>query len=274
MLVKAADVSSRGSTSSPRSPRRVFLAAALLATAALLARPERARAQAPGVDAADVAAVMDDLFRSKHSTGKLRLVVIKPERTTELSMRVWTQGEEKALVRIEAPARERGVATLRVEQNLWQFMPKISRTIRIPPSMLLSSWMGSDFTNDDLVRTNSYRRDFDAKLVGPAEDPKGFLVTFTEKEGRVGLWKRIDVVMRQDGAVPLAAKYYDRKGRLARTMTFSEVKTFDGRSVPTHLVLTTTEHPEKRSELHYDDLDFSSDVPDNLFSLSELERRR
>src|SRR5690606_27260039 len=153
------------------------------------------------------------------------LVVIKPERTTELSMRVWTQGEEKALVRIEAPARERGVATLRVEQNLWQFMPKISRTIRIPPSMLLSSWMGSDFTNDDLVRTNSYRRDFDAKLVGPAEDPKGFLVTFTEKEGRVGLWKRIDVVMRQDGAVPLAAKYYDRKGRLARTMTFSEVKT-------------------------------------------------
>jgi len=252
----------------------VFLAAALLATAALLARPERARAQAPGVDAADVAAVMDDLFRSKHSTGKLRLVVIKPERTTELSMRVWTQGEEKALVRIEAPARERGVATLRVEQNLWQFMPKISRTIRIPPSMLLSSWMGSDFTNDDLVRTNSYRRDFDAKLVGPAEDPKGFLVTFTEKEGRVGLWKRIDVVMRQDGAVPLAAKYYDRKGRLARTMTFSEVKTFDGRSVPTHLVLTTTEHPEKRSELHYDDLDFSSDVPDNLFSLSELERRR
>ena len=102
MLVKAADVSSRGSTSSPRSPRRVFLAAALLATAALLARPERARAQAPGVDAADVAAVMDDLFRSKHSTGKLRLVVIKPERTTELSMRVWTQGEEKALVRIEA----------------------------------------------------------------------------------------------------------------------------------------------------------------------------
>jgi outer membrane lipoprotein-sorting protein len=225
----------------------------------------------------DVNAVVDyfeDLYRADSSIATARLIVTKPRRTQTMQLKMWTRGQDKALILIEAPAREEGIATLRVGDNLWNYFPRIHRTIRIPPSMMQSAWMGSNFTNDDLVRESKYSTDYFHELVGRAEDPNGWMVRFTAKPETVGLWQRFDLVVSLDGTIPIQAKYYDRKGRHARTMYWSDVKVFDGRRLPAHMTLIPEGEPGQKTELIYLDIDFNVQVPERTFSLSELERTR
>jgi hypothetical protein len=194
-------------------------------------------------------------------------------------MRTWSKGTEKALIVIDAPPKFKGYATLKVEDNLWNYMPRIARTIRVPPSMMLGSWMGSDFTNDDLVRESSLLDDFEGRLIGRSKDPPGWLVELQAREGAVGVWQRIEYTVSPDGRTPLQAAYYDRKNRLARVMTFDEVRDFGERRVPAHMVLIPTDRdqaplPDRRTELRYLEIEFDAEVGDEIFSLSNLERTR
>jgi hypothetical protein len=193
-----------------------------------------------------------------------------------MTMKIWTKGKDKALIVIQEPVRDKGTASLKVDKNLWNYLPKIRRTIRIPPSMMLASWMGSDFTNDDLVRESSYTEDYDYELAGRSEDPEGWLVRFVAKPDVVGLWNSFDVVLSNDGTIPLLSRYYDRKDRLARTMHFTDVKEFDGRRIPAHMTLLPEDEDKEghKTELIYLDIRFDVDVPESTFSLSRLERQR
>jgi len=217
---------------------------------------------------------VEDMYRSKSSISQMTLIVTKPRQTREVAMKVWTRGKEKALIVIESPAREKGTATLKVKKNMWNYLPRIKRTIRIPPSMMLASWMGSDFTNDDLVREASYREDYTYKLIGWSKDPNGWLVSFNAKPDVVGLWKRWELVVSANGRIPLVARYYDRKNRLSRTMRWSEVREFDGRQLPAKMEMVPEDKKGQKTDLVYEEIDFDVDVPESTFSLSRLERKR
>ena len=225
----------------------------------------------------DVDAVVqhfEDLYRSESSIATAELKVVRPRHTRDLTMKIWTKGDEKALVVIQAPPREKGTATLKVDRNLWNYLPRINRTIRIPPSMMLSPWMGSDFTNDDLVRESSYSEDYTYELVGVSDDPKGWLVRFTAKEGVVGLWERFDLVVSADGTVPLYSEWYNRKGELARVLQWDKVKMMDGKRLPARMTLIPKDRDEEghRTVMEYLEIDFGVDLPAGTFSLSRLER--
>jgi outer membrane lipoprotein-sorting protein len=226
------------------------------------------------VDLDAVVKYFEDLYRSDSSISVAKLTITKPRRKRTLEMKIWTRGEEKALIVIRSPARERGTATLKVDKNLWNYLPRIKRTIRIPPSMMLASWMGSDFTNDDLVKESSYSKDYEYELVGPSEQPKGWLVRFTAKPDIVGLWNRFELILSEDARIPIEAKYYDRKDRLSRVMHWSDVKVFDGRRIPARMTLTPADKEGDITEMVYLDIDFDVTVPDATFSLSNLEQRR
>jgi len=226
------------------------------------------------VDVDAVVKYFEDLYRSDGSISMAKLTVTKPRRKRTLEMKIWTRGEEKALIVIRSPARERGTATLKVDKNLWNYLPRIKRTIRIPPSMMLASWMGSDFTNDDLVKESSYSKDYVYELVGPSEEPKGWLVRFTAKPDIVGLWNRFELILSEDARIPIEAKYYDRKDRLARMMYWSDVKVFGGRRIPARMTLTPADKEGHITEMEYLDIDFDVTVPDVTFSLSNLEQKR
>lgn len=226
------------------------------------------------VDVAAVVKYFEDLYRSDSSISEAKLIVTKPRQERTLEMKVWTRGEERALVIIEAPPREKGTATLKVDKNLWNYLPRIKRTIRIPPSMMLASWMGSDFTNDDLVRESSYSKDYVYELVGPSENPKGWHVRFTAKPDIVGLWNRFELIVSEDCRIPLEAEYYDRKDRLARVLRWSDVKVFDGKRIPSRMVLIPQDQEGHKTEMIYLDIHFNVDVPESTFSLATLERSR
>ena len=225
----------------------------------------------------DVNAVVkhfEDLYRSTSSISEVELKITRPRNTRTLEMKIWTKGEEKALVVIQSPAREKDTATLKVDNNLWNYLPRINRTIRIPPSLMMSSWMGSDFTNDDLVRESSFSKDYTYKLIGHTENPPGWKVDLIAKPDIVGLWNKFELIVSEDGMIPLQAKYYDRRDRLARTIIWSDVKDFGGHVIPSKMVLTPEDEKGQKTEMIYKNIDFNVTLPDDTFSLSQLERKR
>jgi outer membrane lipoprotein-sorting protein len=238
----------------------------------LLAAPERTP---PDLD--EVMKKQDDLFRSKSSVARMEIAVTSARGNRTLRMKSFTRGDDHALIVIEAPPREAGIATLRVGENLWNWLPRIARTIRVPPSMMLGSWMGTDLTNDDLVRESSYRRDFASRVDGWSDSPAGWRIVAEVKPGAVGRWAKIEMVIADGDWLPLEMRYFDRRGRLARTMTFAEPKLLGGRRIPTRMTLVpvgAAQGAAQKTEMRYLEVQFDAEVPDETFSLSRLEEQR
>ncbi|MBN8613955.1 MAG: outer membrane lipoprotein-sorting protein [Deltaproteobacteria bacterium] len=257
-----------------RTLRRSFLWGT---TAFVLAAPlTRVLAQAPPSTPPTLEAMtarIDGLYRSSGTIARIELSIVTPRQSRTLRMQSWSRGEDRALIVIEAPAREAGTATLRRDRNLWNYLPRISRTMRVPPSMMLSGWMGSDVTNDDLTQSSTFARDFAGSVVGRSESPAGWLVRYEAREGTVGLWRRIEYVVGDD-LLPRVARYHDRAMRLARIMQFEDVRELDGRRIPTRFVILPQDREGHRTEMRYLSVDFDADVPESTFSLTELERGR
>ncbi len=216
----------------------------------------------------------DELYESSGTVARAEIAITKGSTTRTLRLKTWSKGRDKALILVEAPPRDAGTATLKIGNNLWNYLPKIARTIRVPPSMMLSSWMGSDLTNDDLARESSYEHDYESEVVGESGDPPGWLVVSRAKPGIVGLWSRVEVVFSFDELLPVEVRFFDRRDRLARTMRFDDVRTMGGRRVPVHITVIPATEAGRRTELRYLEVTFDVEVPDETFSLSELERRR
>lgn len=256
--------------------RQIVLLGALTAAGMSAAKhwPTPALAQSTPPAVAQVLTALDEMYRAKTSVGRMKMTIVKPKRTRSMTMKSWSRGMTHSLIVVESPARDKGTATLKVENNLWNYLPKISRTVRIPPSMMLGSWMGSDMTNDDLVKEASYAEDFDASWAGKSSNPSGWKLKLEAKAGKVGLWKRIEMILSPDATLPLRAQYYDRKGRLARTMHFEKVKKLGGRTIPSVMRLVPEDKKGEYTLMEYLDIKFDVDVPESTFSLSRLKRGR
>lgn len=214
----------------------------------------------------------DDLYDSSGTKARVEISIVTPKKTRTLQLRYWGKGDDKALMVIDAPPRDAGTATLKVDRNLWNYLPKISRTIRVPPSMMMGSWMGSDLTNDDIVRDSSYQDDYESELVGRSDDPPGWKVRMKARPDAVGLWNSVEMVFAYDDGLPVMAQFFDRKDRLSRTMRFGEVKVLGGRRVPTFFTIVPEREEGRRTEFRYLDVEFNVELSDDMFSLSRLER--
>lgn len=262
--------------------------AALVVLAVLLlsGAPTTAGAQAPteaqpraaerptdgSPDVAHLLRRFDDMYESSGTFSRIEIAIMTPRKTRTLRLRAWTKGEDRAVIVIDAPPRDAGTATLKVGNNLWNYLPKISRTIRVPPSMMMGSWMGSDLTNDDIVRDSSYEEDYESELVGRSEDPPGWKVRLDALPDAVGLWNRVEVVFSFDDELPVMAQFFDRKDRLSRTMRFADVKDIGGRRVPTFMTIVPEREEGRRTEFRYLHVEFGVELEDDMFSLSRLER--
>ena len=235
------------------------------------------RRQSPvAIPKPDVGALLqhlDDLYRSTSSIARIQIDVTGARSTRSMRIKAWTRGEEEVLVLIEAPPREAGTATLRVGNNLWNYLPKIARTIRVPPAAMLGSWMGTDFTNDDLVKESSLRKDFVARIDRRSEAPAGWWLVLDVKPGVVGRWARMEVLV-SDERLPVEERHYDRKGRLARVMYFDAIEVLGGRRLPSHITLVPADAENQRTEMRYLDVQFDIPLPNDTFSLSRLEHVR
>ncbi len=224
---------------------------------------------APDEKAKAVSARLDELFRSRTSHGRMRMQVQAPDFQRELSLDFWSRGADDALVRILAPKKESGTASLKKGAQMWNYLPKIGKTVRIPPSMLMSSWMGSDFTHDDLVQAVKYSVDYEGTTLPSAPEGQTCVELKARPDAAVA-WERVVACVDARTLVPVTCEYHDDKGRLARRLTFSDVRKVGERLTPHKLVVTPLTKQGHQTTLLYDTLEFDTPASESLFTLSAL----
>jgi outer membrane lipoprotein-sorting protein len=215
---------------------------------------------------------VDDLYRSKSSHSTLTMTVEKPRNTRELKMEMWTKGEDYALVVIREPAREEGTATLRTPDGLWNYAPRADRLIRIPSGLLSENWMGSHFTNDDLMRETNYDTDYEGTVERDEHDGDTMLkVTLTPRPDTPVVYSKMVFWVKPGTWVPVRQEFYD-DGEVVRTMRFTDMQEVNGRTIPMKLVVKPTDEDDERTEMVYEELEFDVDVDDQMFSRRGLRR--
>ena len=216
----------------------------------------------------------DRILRGDSSHGQVEMTVITKRWKRTLELEIWSEGTDKALIQILQPKKEAGTVTLKVKNDIWNYLPKIDRTIRVPSSMMMGAWMGSHFTNDDLVKGSRLIRDYDIELTFQGEregTPVYELVLIPRPQAPV-VWGRILYRIRRADLMPLWARYYDEDGELKRILSFEEFKQMGRRVIPSVLKLVPADKPEEYTQMTYRWIEFDLPIPDRTFSLSALRR--
>lgn len=217
---------------------------------------------------------VDRMLRGNSSRGTIQMRVKTRRWERDMTLEIWSEGTEKALVRVLKPKKEEGVATLKVNSDMWNYLPKIDRTIRVPSSMMMASWMGSHFTNDDLVKESQLIHDYHIEISydGKREDLLVWEFTLTPHPDAPVVWGKIHYQVRKQDLMPTWAAYYGEDGELKRTMTFAEYRQMGGRLVPTKSRMIPEDKPEEFTEMTYLELEFDVEFPKGTFSLASLRR--
>lgn len=236
-------------------------------------------AATPTVDADEARRLLDrvdDLFRGDSSYGKARMSVATEHWRRTLELEFWSRGKDESLIRILAPAKEKGTATLRVATDLWNFLPKVKRVIKLPSSMMSAGWMGSHFTNDDLVKESRMADDYDVSIGfrGRREGQSAAVIEIVAipKPDAAVVWGRVLVEIDAASELPTRIRYYDERDTLARTMTYHDVAVRGGRTLPTRLVMQPEDKPSESTIVEWLAIDFDVTIAADLFSLRTLQR--
>lgn len=230
-------------------------------------------ALAEPLTAKDILDKVDDLYRGISSHGKMTMVVVTAHWKRTLSLELWSKGKDKSLVRILAPLKEKGTATLRSGNEVWNYLPKVKRVIKLPSSMMSASWMGSHFTNDDLVKESRFTDHYDFTITyqGMRDGEEVVELTCIPKPEAPVVWGKVEVVVRRSDYLPMLMRYYDEELRLARTATFSNFRELSGRALPTLMTLTPEDKPGEKTEVSYEQINFDVSLSDEVFSLRNLQ---
>jgi outer membrane lipoprotein-sorting protein len=218
----------------------------------------------------------NDKATGNTSQGIMKMTIERPGWSREVTMKSWSKGTEYYLIYITEPARDKGQVFMKREQDMWNWMPSINRMIKLPPSMMGQSWMGSDFTNDDLVRMNSIIDDFTHKITG-SEKIDGldcYVIELIPKPEAAVVWGKIILWISKDDYYELKGAYYDEDEVLVNTMESSDIKQMGDRKLPSRTVMTPVDKPGNRTILEMLDVTFNKPIDDDFFSQQNMKNVR
>lgn len=213
------------------------------------------------------------LFSSKSSIATVEMQITNENWQRTISVQIWSLGD-KIRVRISSPREDAGTGVLKVGSDIWYYLPKADRTIKMPPSMTMTSWMGSDFTLDDLVKESHLTRDYFTALSfeGERNGVRVYEITLTPRPEAVVVWGKILLEVRQADHMPMWQRYYDEDGKPVRELTFSQYKTLSGRLIPTRLVMRPLDKAGEQTTIVYKNILFDVPISEEMFSLNNLKR--
>lgn len=243
---------------------RIIAPTFAILTMVFFSRPSVAEVPLPLVP--KVVERLNDLFRVESSEAELTMIITTSRYRRVLTLHTWTYGKDHALIVVRAPAREAGSATLRNADGLWIFAPRADRLVRLPSALLSESWMGSHFSNEDLIRDTDFVHDYDTTLAWKESGSNRVLqATLVPKPTTPIVWSRIIYLVDPVDFLPLKAEFYDHN-RLARALTFTEPHWVGDRRVPFHLQMVPLDKPGELTQLTYQKLQFGVSVDSNLFT--------
>lgn len=253
------------------SKRIIYIFALFLTFLITLVMPPKSIA----ITGSEIALKMDTLLRGDTAHGIYEMKITNPKWKRTLTMETWeVRKEKKSFIRILSPKKEKGIGTLKIDTEMWNYLPRVERTIKIPPSMMMNSWMGSDFTNDDLVKESSIVDDYTHTLLDTVtfQKHKTYKVEAIPHEDTPVVWGKIISWVRTSDFIPLKQEFYDEKGGLIRVLNFNSIKKIGNRNFPTHWEMIPVKKEGKKTEITIINIEFDKPISDDVFTLRNLKK--
>lgn len=189
-----------------------------------------------------------------------------------MAVHTWMSGTDHAMILILSPAKDKGTVFLKRKKEVWNWLPTLERSIKLPPSMMTQSWMGTDFTNDDLVKESSVVEDYDHRLIGDTTvaDRACYRIEMIPKPEAAVVWGKIVVCIDKADYLQLHSKFYDDEGVEVNTLNAYDVKLMDGRLVPTRLEMIPSDKKNHKTEIIYTRMVFNRPIADNFFTMDRM----
>ena len=226
-------------------------------------------------DAREIVKRSIDNWRGTSSTGEMTMTIHRPTWERSMSMRGWTSGSKKSLIRVTAPKKDAGSGTLMVDNNMWSYAPKVNRVIKVPSSMMGQSWMGSDFSNKDVSRADDIVDQYDHTLLA-TDEVDGHTVWTIESvphEEAAVVWGK-EVLRIRDDDVLLKQEFWDQNGVLVKTLETLEIGEMGGRTIALRQRMAKTETDDEWTEFSVQSMEFDIEISDNVFTRSNLQNPR
>lgn len=225
---------------------------------------------------ADIIQKSLDKLNGQSSMGEVEMTIVRPRYTRTMTMKSWSMGNQYFMIYITGPARDKGQVFLKRNTDMWNWIPNISRMIKLPPSMMGQNWMGSDFTNDDLVKMNSLVDEYTHKLLGEdqIDGLDCYKIELIPKPNSSVVWGKINLWVSKVEYYQMKGEYFNEDFELVNTMEASEITQFDDRKLPAKLVMTPLNKPGNQTIMVNKNLKFSFDIKEDFFSQQNMKRVR
>ena len=227
-----------------------------------------------GQDASEIVRKADEKMRGESSRAEITMEIVRPSWQRTISMKAWSLGTDYSLILVTAPARDEGTAYLKRGNEIWNWLPDINRTIKMPPSMMSQSWMGSDFSNNDLVEESSIVTDYTHTLAGDStvSGYASYRIEMIPKPQAPVVWGKLVSFISKDEYLQLRTEFYDEDMEQIKVMEGSEIREMDGRTIPTRMEMIPLDEEGHKTVLKYNDIEFNIDVSKSFFSIQSMKR--
>lgn len=225
-------------------------------------------------DATEIVRRADEKMRGESSRAEITMEIVRPTWKRSISMKAWSLGMNYSLILVTAPARDEGTAYLKRDNEIWNWLPDINRTIKMPPSMMSQSWMGSDFSNNDLVEESSIVTDYNHTLVADStvSGYEAYKIEMIPKPQAPVVWGKVVSFISKDEYLQLRTEFYDEDMELIKVMEGSDIEEIGGRIIPTTMEMIPLDKEGHKTILHYRNIAFNIDISENYFSIRNMKR--
>ena len=229
--------------------------------------------QEPALTAKQVVKKATDNVRGESSQAEMLIRTVRPTWQREMTLKTWTKSDKYAMILIQSPVKEKGVAFLKRDKEVWNWVPVLERSIKMPPSMMAQSWMGTDFTNDDLVKESSMVEDYEHSFAGDTiiANRDCYIIKMIPKPDAAIVWSKLILCIDKKDFLELHSKFYDEDGELINIMNASDIKTMDGRLIPCYLEMIPADKRNQKTVLIYSRITFNKPIPESFFSLQQMK---
>lgn len=212
-------------------------------------------------------------MRGTTSQAELIIKTIRPAWTRSMDVKVWMKGHDFSMILIQSPAKDKGIVFLKRKKEVWNWMPALERTIKLPPSMMSQNWMGTDFTNDDLVKESSVVTDYDHSILGDTVIDKRncYIIQMIPKPETAIVWSKLIVCIDKKDFLELHTRFYDEDGKIVNIMNAYDVKIMDGRLIPTRFEMIPMDKKNQKTEMRYKTLQYNRPIADGFFSSEKMK---
>ena len=228
------------------------------------------------ISAAEIIKKADEKTRGKTNTSIMDMEIIRPTWKRSISMKGWGRGMDFSMTYITAPAKDKGQVFLKRKTEMWNWMPSIGRMIKIPASMMSQGWMGSDYTNDDILKESSIVIDYHHKIVGEekVENFDSYIIEMIPKEDAAVVWGKVYKWITKDEYIQIKSEYFDEDDELVKSDFGYDFKKMDGRLIPTRIEIVPANEEGKKTVVYIKDIKFDVDLPESFFSQQKMKKVR